>query len=279
MAKYQRTVGPLAIVNVLGVKLELDLRDRWSFFLYETIKKTGMYEQGTTHLIMRFLKEGDVFVDAGANLGYFTILAAKKVGRDGKVYCFEPNPSVTKYLLRNIELNQLENVVVHEKGVSDINGHFMFFVSDKDISLGNVVGPIGKDSQAIQIQTVRMDEELPLGLEVDLAKIDVEGEELNVLRGMQSIIERSPEIKILIEYSLTNSERKKSNPQDLLDFLAQWFSIYQVLDSSEFSLVGPIRSTNMIRERMCMLWCIRDPRSKPQSVKVREPVLEQSIVN
>ena len=74
------------------------------------------YEPGATGLVLNTLGEGDVFVDIGANSGYFTVLAALRVGAAGRVFAFEPNPAVRQQLERHVELNAIADRVT----VSDL---------------------------------------------------------------------------------------------------------------------------------------------------------------
>ena len=87
---------------------------KWIYF------KTGDYELNTTNFIFNNLEHGDVFVDIGANAGYFTILAASKVGKDGLVYAFEPNPKLSDNLKLSLKKNNLsKRVEIINKAISN----------------------------------------------------------------------------------------------------------------------------------------------------------------
>lgn len=255
MILCQRKLGPKAIVTVAGAQLEFDLTDRWNFAVFEEIRKTGAYELGSTNLILKNLRKGDTFVDAGANLGYFTVIAAISAGSEGRVYAFEPYPPARERLVRNLALNSLSNVVVSGKAVSDESGSSSLYVSKADISLNNTIGPLCPGAECIQIQKTRIDDELPPDTHVSIAKIDVEGDELNALKGMISTIERSPSMKLLVEFSRSAAERRGSSPQELFIFLKRWFQVYQIVEGDDVTLRGPIESADAIQDRLCMLWC------------------------
>src|SRR5260370_4391252 len=95
------------VVEVQGSMMYVDVFDpdpsmRRTFRAYALNR---VHEESTTSLFRSIVKEGDVVVDVGANVGYFTLLAAKLTGSNGKVYAFEPEPRNYRYLLSNIQLN------------------------------------------------------------------------------------------------------------------------------------------------------------------------------
>ncbi len=75
----------------------------------------GEYEPETTDLFVSLLHEGDVVVDIGAHIGYYTLLAARTVGKDGKVFAFEPDPDNYALLVKNVEMNGYNNVTAVQK--------------------------------------------------------------------------------------------------------------------------------------------------------------------
>jgi len=82
----------------------------------------GVWEESSTKIFKNSINEGDIVVDVGASIGYFTLLAAKLVGNKGKVFAFEPGPENFKILKKNVEVNKYDNVILEQKSVSDING-------------------------------------------------------------------------------------------------------------------------------------------------------------
>ena len=81
-----------------------------------------MWEETETHWFVQSIRPGDVVVDLGANVGYYTILRGKLVGEIGRVYAFEPDPVGFEILRRNVRLNGLHNVVLEQKAVSSKPG-------------------------------------------------------------------------------------------------------------------------------------------------------------
>jgi FkbM family methyltransferase len=155
------------------------------------------YALGTTEAeVQRFLtanlKPGDVCFDIGANVGFFTLIAARLVGDTGRVYAFEPLPSNAEALRRNIALNGLQNVEVIEAAVSERSGtaELVLGQSSLDARL-SMLGEAQPD--AIAVRVISLDD-----FEIDgspsLVKIDAEGAEYAVLSGMRRVLASTPVI-------------------------------------------------------------------------------------
>lgn len=128
------------------------------------------------------LRPGETVVDCGAYIGEFTLYAAKAVGESGRVIAFEPDPAIFKKLMANIELNELGNVIALNKGVWSKAGSLKFV---GDSIKGYSFMSAEKDSLAIDVPVVSLDDELEsLNIKkVDFIKMDVEGAELEAIKG------------------------------------------------------------------------------------------------
>src|SRR4030042_1016047 len=109
------------ILEIQGSKMYINVKEedpnmRKTFQAYAL---NLIHEETTTDLFTKVVKKGDVVVDLGANIGYFTILAAKLVGSQGKIFALEPAPKNFEYLNKNIQLNKYLNVTAEQKAVSD----------------------------------------------------------------------------------------------------------------------------------------------------------------
>ena len=160
----------------------------------------GVWEPENLQVLYSFLRPETVFLDIGANIGYFAIAMANRLGRGGHVLAFEPHPELVGLMKRSIQLNSLENVLtVHQCAVSDHNGIVEMFYPDAHLGQGSIVRAAAVPGRALSVQARRLDDILPDDMTVDLVKIDVEGHELGVLQGMRNILHRSQDIKILFE--------------------------------------------------------------------------------
>jgi FkbM family methyltransferase len=161
------------------------------------IYRDGFYEPGLTTMLLRFLREGMTFVDVGAHFGYFSLLAADRVGQAGSVYCFEPSPSTFSVLELNV--HDVPNIVAENKAVWSRGGVLSFGECVPEFSaFSSFYSPrIAEDQkQRVRIQkrdvpAISLDEYVEArGLHPDFIKIDAESAEMEVLRGMQTTFSR-----------------------------------------------------------------------------------------
>jgi FkbM family methyltransferase len=148
----------------------------------------GENEPEVQKTLIESLRVGDVVYDVGANIGFFTLIAARLVGASGCVYAFEPVPQVAEMLRANVELNGFDNVVVIEKAAHSRNG-----AADLDLSGGTTAAHVvhGDSGEGtLRVETQRLDD-LVAARAVRppaLVKIDVEGAERDVLAGMSETV-------------------------------------------------------------------------------------------
>jgi len=151
---------------------------------------TGAYEPRTAALICASLRAGDTAVDVGANIGFFSIVAARVVGASGRVHAFEPVPGVRISLVDNLRLNDVSSIVVlHDEALGAASGRVSFYLGPAaDTGLGSLRElPNGT---TIEVSQRRFDDIFERRGRVALVKIDVEGGELGVLQGMDECLRR-----------------------------------------------------------------------------------------
>ena len=164
------------------------------------------YEPLTTRKLLDTLTPGAVFIDIGANRGYFTLLAALRIAPQGRVIAFEPNPAVLVHLRNAIRMNGVDNqVAIHQLALSDHEAPTAsFYVPDVVGNDGfSSLLPLGVDrsASAIDVAVTTYDawataHDAP---RADLMKIDVEGAELGVLSGMAETLREKPPRHIVLE--------------------------------------------------------------------------------
>ena len=120
------------VLEVQGSKMYLNIHDKSHGKTFRYYAMNRVHEEFTTILFKHFIKEGDIVVDCGTNIGYFTLLAAKLTGMKGKVYSFEPEPKNYNFLLKNIDLNGYNNVFPANKAVSDKTGTVKLYICPYD---------------------------------------------------------------------------------------------------------------------------------------------------
>jgi len=146
----------------------------------------GSYEMNKRQAFEDEIKSGAVVYDIGANVGYYSLLAAELVGDEGHVYAFEPLPRNISFLKQHMAINHLENVTVIEAAVSDAGGE-AYFNLGASTSMGHLA-----ETGEITVEKVSLDEMLADGLlkPPDYMKVDVEGAEYEALMGARKLIEK-----------------------------------------------------------------------------------------
>jgi FkbM family methyltransferase len=160
------------------------------------------YEPHVTTELLGLLRPSQVVVDVGANIGYFTMLAASRIGPSGRVIAFEPNPDNCALIRNGIEANGFVNVDLHAYGVADIDSDFAI-----DITGSN--GALRQERRAgdVIVRTVILDSYLAHENRMDIVKMDIEGFEGRALRGMRQLLERHRPV-IFTEFSPAELQRR-----------------------------------------------------------------------
>lgn len=188
----------------------------------------GKYEEFETELFLERLDPEMVVVDVGANIGYYTLLAAKRVK---KVIAIEPDKGCFEILKKNIEENGLKNVVLVNKAASS-KKEIKKLIKD-DENMGNSHFGEGKGEKVL---CERLDEILENEQKIGLIKIDTQGWEPEVVKGGEKIIKRdSPEM--FLEYSPADYKRNKLDEREMVKTLREvyqgifeidhWYYIYK----------------------------------------------------
>lgn len=179
-----------------NILMKLDLTEYIQAYLYNF----GSYELPTINYIKKTIKPNMNILDIGGNVGLMTLVFANQLNNTGKVYTFEPEPSNFKKLTDNVALNKFTNVLLNQLAVSDRSLNLKFYLSTGNNSgVHSLIYNASLNSDYIEVPAIKMDEyviEHNIG-KVDLIKIDVEGAELDVLNGMQSLLKKDKPIIIM----------------------------------------------------------------------------------
>jgi FkbM family methyltransferase len=208
-----------------GVSMVVDVRDP---AISKPILALGEYERGVTRALMSFVKEDTRFLDVGANIGYFSLLVGRRCPQ-GCVWSFEPDPGNFRLLRTNVVMNDLEAVIsAHGLAVSDRNERLYL----SDLGHGSNIGArfTARDEQTLKercaagaaetlvVEAVAIDSFLAEE-RVDLVKVDVEGFEPSVFRGMEETMRRNSPV-IFAEFAPgTIRHISRSDPAELLELV------------------------------------------------------------
>ncbi|MGF1539575.1 MAG: FkbM family methyltransferase [Pleurocapsa sp.] len=151
----------------------------------------GTYEVPIQNIFAQQLKAGDVFYDIGANVGFFTIIAAKLVGNKGKVYAFEPGKDNASSIRHNATLNDFSQIEVIEKAVAETSGQGELLLAKYSGGHALATADAPPDlAGKVTVDLVSIDELIAQNqiAPPNFVKVDVEGAELEVLKGMKETI-------------------------------------------------------------------------------------------
>ena len=196
-----QSLGKYGEVTVRNMRFILDRSELHDYQMLLQLQKGEVYEPEVTYYISQELKAGHTFVDIGANNGYYTILASQLVSATGKVLSFEPNHKVFDRLLNNIQVNGLKNVACFNFALADFDGQANLYLDEKmedgQASLKDVQqkNPVSK-----VIVKKSGDFFKDKGL-INMIKMDVEGSEISILKGMEGYIYDNKDIKIIMEWN------------------------------------------------------------------------------
>jgi len=173
------------------VKLRLDLRDdlsrRWYYWGYSG------YEQATVRFFWKLLQSKCCVFDIGANIGYYTLLAASVLEGRGEVHAFEPSPGVIEWLSANVRLNSFQCVSVNQAAVAEADGEMpLFLPSDGAGTNASLVENFTRQDTFVMAKTIRLDSYCAKNVTrpIDLIKVDAEGAEISVLRGSGTLLDQ-----------------------------------------------------------------------------------------
>lgn len=186
------------------------------------ILKRGVYEPAETLLVKRLIQSGWHVLNIGAHIGYYTVMFSKLVGPKGHVIALEPDKRNAELLRKNVQ--GFENILVLQLAASDVSKKIKFYRHPSN-SGGNrlmiIPGVIPEVVEAIRIDDLDLDKTVP----IDFVKIDAEGAEMRILRGMQKTLRRVKHL--MMEFSPLHFLEFGEDPLQLPVFLPG-FSIHDI---------------------------------------------------
>lgn len=198
------------------------------------LRTKGVFEPLQTKTFIKSVKRGNTVFDIGANNGYYTVLASKLVGKNGKVYAFEPDPQSLKLLYKNLKLNNCNNVFVIESALGDKKCK-LTLNQDTSNPGESSLSHMAKNNKII-VDVITLDQFVKNQKikKIDLIQMDVEGSEISVLRGGIQTLQSHKISKIITE----------CNPFALKNFGESKVSLCSFLTGSEFVMSGIIDEKN-----------------------------------
>lgn len=185
----------------------------------------GDYEKTSKDFIKNHIKKSDIVIDIGANIGYYTLFFSSLAA---KVYAFEPDPTNFSILQKNVAANNLTNVILEQKAVSNKNG--TTYLKLNTLNTGGHHITENKNG-TIPINTVILDDYID---HADFIKMDIEGAETLALMGMKKFLEK--DIKLLIEFNPLGLENFGFDPSAYLFLLSKHFTVIDMADGEKIDI-------------------------------------------
>ncbi len=214
-------------VMVQGHRMWLDDQDTLELATRE------IYEPFETALFKKELKAGQTVLDIGANIGYYTLIAAKIVGARGRVYAFEPDPDNFALLKKNVEYNCYANVILVNSAVSDQNKTARLFLNK--LNKGDHRLYDSKDGRpSITVQTLKLDSYFKkLDPKIHFIKMDIQGSEARALNGMKGLIRKNPKVRLVSEFSPGSLKLNGQKPgKYLADLKKLGFKLWEISEKN-----------------------------------------------
>jgi len=241
--------------EVQGHKMYVGKRDN----LHLSIN--GLYEPFETAFVKSNIKRGDIVVDIGANIGYYALIFAQLVGKEGKVFAFEPESYSFDLLKKNVEINGYQNIILEKKGVSNKTEKTKLYVGETGTGGHRLFDSEGRTP--LDIETVRLDEYFEdFDGKINFIKMDIEGAEPWALEGMNNILQKYRKIVIMSEFSPLALQRFHVKSEDYLQsILNQNFKIYYV--SNQEKKIKPASIDELLaiypkKDSSTNIICVRD---------------------
>lgn len=171
----------------------------------EFLLSGGSWEPHVRQAIRNVIKPGQNVVVLGSHVGVHLMLISRLVGDTGKIYAFEPNVETLKFLKQNIANDPVKNITLYEKAAYSSNKKLKFFAANQDHNPGASYIMTGEThhygGHEVEVDGVALDTVLPSDLSIDVIQMDVEGAEADAILGAQGIIDRSPNLVVIQEWT------------------------------------------------------------------------------
>jgi FkbM family methyltransferase len=202
------------------------------------------FEETELIFLKRFLKRGDIFFDLGANIGIFSLNAAKAIGEEGTAHAFEPTPETFSRLEMNVELNRYENIIkCNNIGLSETPGFLKMNISTEGYDAWNTFAASTEEflNKTISVPVDTLDNYIIRNnikiKDISLVKVDVEGWEVFVFKGAKEMLKSEDAPPLLVEFTETNAFAAGTSCYELYDFIKSYGYNWYTYDDKNNKLI------------------------------------------
>lgn len=210
-------------LEIPGIDKQLDLclHETDDICVSRQIREQGIWEPYETALLVRYLRPGGVFLDIGANIGYYAVVASSLVGDQGRVVAYEPDRDNFHLLQENLAVNGITNVCSVQAAVADYNGSTDLYLCGHNKG-DHQLYDNGNGRRHCAVEVVHGGEHVgQITRRVDFVKIDTQGSEVVVIKGLYDILrDNSDHLAMVIELWPYGLRQAGSSGRELLDLLA-----------------------------------------------------------
>lgn len=193
------------------------------------VRTHEVYEPLETHVVASHVGPGDVALDLGAHIGYYTLLMARLVGPTGHVFAFEPDPDNFALLERNVALNGYSTVTCVNAAVADREGRVTLYRSTTNPGDHRIYSS-EEDRDTVDVRCLRLDDHLrSRAPRVDFVKMDIQGAEPAALRGFEETLGANPRMRVVAEFWPYGLRAFVADPAELIRFFeGRRFAVYNL---------------------------------------------------
>jgi FkbM family methyltransferase len=251
------------LLRFKNIHIKLSALDNYSkHFLFSRFRNKKTPEPIVTKMLIDSLKQKKVFVDVGTHIGYYTCLVGKYL-KEGKVYGFEVNRHAFEICKKNVNLNNLKNVEIFNLAVSNKNGSIEIPEIDYPFPGFSIKNNFKKSNY---VNSISLDSFFKNKKNPDVIKIDVEGAELLVLKGMQNLLKNGNPI-IFLELHGGRLDNFNTNSWEIISFLKnKGYNVYEIINHKENipdeeGRIKKFQKENLVNYTT-MCYAIKDKKSK-----------------
>ncbi len=210
--KFKGLPEKLEYTNSQNIKFSLDLGEYQmkQIFLYDKYEKNSIRHM--SNLLKKITSKKIVCFDVGANIGFFSLTMAKELeNKNCEIHSFEPNPYTLTFLDKNLTLNPklADSIFRNSIGLSDKAGTFQLSYNHRNTGSANIFDSASNSEEVAEIEVKTLDDycvEHNIN-HIDLLKVDIEGAELNFLKGAEKIISKSKNMVLIMEIMEDNCKQ------------------------------------------------------------------------
>jgi FkbM family methyltransferase len=220
----------LQLITCQGNKMYVDPTDQ---VIAQQLIRDGVHEEYETQVFRNLISTGNVVI-VGANIGYYTLIAARILNGTGWVYAFEPEPHNFQILSKNIQVNQFTNITASQLALSNRNGRATLYTDRVNFGRPSLAATnVFERSGEVQIDTITLDSffKKTASSKVDLLKIDAQGAEELIFQGARETLKRYAP-KIVVEFWPFGLRNMGTEPDNLLALVEETGYKAKVIDKN-----------------------------------------------